>query len=73
MSETEIREVIGKELNTKVIIQGSHGGGCINDAVTMTTDDGKKIFVKINKKSEVCRQYQVWITQVKIRSRMLKL
>jgi fructosamine-3-kinase len=47
------------ELNTKVIIQGSHGGGCINDAVTMTTDDGKKIFVKINKKSEVCRQYQV--------------
>lgn len=57
MSETEIREVIGKELNTKVTIQGSHGGGCINDAVTMTTDDGKKLFVKINKKSEARKMF----------------
>lgn len=52
MSDKELKEVIEQELHTKVNIQGSHGGGCINEAVTITTDNGDRIFVKINKKLE---------------------
>ncbi|VDH93295.1 protein-ribulosamine 3-kinase [Mytilus galloprovincialis] len=52
MSDKELKGVIEQELQTKVNIQGSHGGGCINEAVTITTDNGERIFVKINKKSE---------------------
>ncbi|KAK6192843.1 hypothetical protein SNE40_004244 [Patella caerulea] len=46
-----MEELLKKELNTeKVVLLGSSSGGCINDAKTYDTDQGK-VFVKTNTKS----------------------
>ena len=51
----EIMEAAVKAaLNTKTLTSfGSGGGGCINRGQGYTTDDGTKIFIKINSKNEV--------------------
>ncbi len=45
---SEIIKYIEKELNTKIVSGRSVGGGCINDAQTITTSDNKQFFLKLN-------------------------
>lgn len=44
----QIINSIEKKLNCKIISSKSVGGGCINDAQTITASDGKKFFLKQN-------------------------
>lgn len=44
----EIIKYIEKELKCKIVSSKSVGGGCINDAQTITTSDDRKYFLKLN-------------------------
>lgn len=45
---SEIINVIEKELNCKIVSSRNVGGGCINDAQTITTADKRQFFLKQN-------------------------
>ncbi len=49
--KNEIIKHIEKELNSKIVSSKSVGGGCINDARTITTSDDRKYFLKLNFRS----------------------
>lgn len=45
---SEIIKYIEKEVKCKIVSSRSVGGGCINDAQTITTSDNKQFFLKLN-------------------------